>query len=165
MAANLDSAGLLKRLSDGGVEFVLIGGSAAIVHGSDVVTRDVDICASMADENVVRIITALQDVNPRLLSRPDLPVITPASQHLHNLKNMYLRTDIGRLDVLGELPEVCSFDELATNAVEMDVFGIRCRVIDIDRLIAAKRVAGRDRDLRAIEDLEAIKKEREGQSR
>jgi predicted nucleotidyltransferase len=160
MTAQLDSIGLLKRLGDGNVEFVLIGGSAVIAHGSDLVTRDVDICASMADDNVVRIITALQDVNPRWLTRPDLPVIRPDSHHLRGLKNMYLRTDIGRLDVLGELPEVCSYDELARNAVMMDVFGTRCRVIDIDRLIAAKRVAGRDRDLRAINDLEAIKKER-----
>jgi hypothetical protein len=69
--------------------------------------------------------------------------------------------DVGRLAVLGELPGVCSYVDLAKNAVEMDVFGIPCRVIDLDTLLAAKRVANRDKDQRAVRELEAIKKERE----
>jgi hypothetical protein len=62
MAATLE---LLRRLHDAGVEFIIIGGVAAIAHGSAVVTEDVDLCAPLTRENAVRIITALQGLNPR----------------------------------------------------------------------------------------------------
>jgi hypothetical protein len=49
MASTLD---LLKRLSDHGVKYVLVEGMACVVHGSQVVTQDVDICASLTPENM-----------------------------------------------------------------------------------------------------------------
>lgn len=82
---------ILRRLSNAGAEFVLIGGVAAIHYGGATVTDDVDICAPMDRANVVRIVTALADVEPRWRFRPDI----------------YLRTKLGILDVLGELPDVC----------------------------------------------------------
>ena len=74
---------------------------------------------------------------------------------------MYLRTDLGKVDVLGELPGVCSYEELASRAVEMDVLGLGCRVIDIDSLIAAKTFAGRDKDKATVKQLEVVKQYRE----
>jgi len=156
-----DLLDLLRRLAVAGVEFVLIGASAAAAHGVDLATKDIDIVASLTDDNARRIIEALQSVNPRWLTRPDLPVIRPESHHLHRLKNMYIRTDIGRLDVLGELPGICSYEELLTRSVEMDFGGVRCRVVDIDTLIAAKRHANREHDRITVKHLEALKKERE----
>ena len=64
------------------------------------------------------------------------------------------------MDVLGEVPEVRDYAELLSKSVEMDFEGMRCRVIDIDTLIAAKRAANRPKDHRAIRDPEAIKVER-----
>ena len=56
---------ILKRLSEHDVRYVLIGGVAAVVHGSPVVTRDVDVCAPLDDENRAKIIDALRGLNPR----------------------------------------------------------------------------------------------------
>lgn len=74
---------LLKRLKDHNVEFIVIGGLAAILQGLPVATYDVDVCAPMSDENIARIHAALRDVRPRFRFRPDkLPVyltIPPAS--------------------------------------------------------------------------------------
>ena len=92
--------------------------------------------------------------------RPDLPEITPDDGKPHGLKNLYIRTDLGQLDVVGEVPEVCTFDELKRASVEMQFGDVKCRVIDIDTLIAAKRVVGRERDYRAIQHLEVIKQQR-----
>ncbi len=77
------------------------------------------------------------------------------------MKNLYLRTDAGQLDVLGELPDVCSYEELVARCVPMNVEGLVCRVVDIDTLISAKRAAGRDKDLLTIRYLEEIKRKRE----
>jgi hypothetical protein len=46
--------------------------------------------------------------------RPDLPVVTEDSPNLHGLKNAYLRTDLGLIDLIGELPGVCRTEDLAT---------------------------------------------------
>lgn len=157
----VDTTLLIKRLHLAQVDFVIIGGVAAIAYGGDVSTEDLDICASLTHENAVRIITAFQDLNPRWFTRPDLPVVTAVDSNLHGLKNMYLRTDLGKVDVLGEVPGVCTYDELLERCVETDFGGYRCRMIDLDTLIEAKRTANRPKDQLSIRYLQVIKKHRE----
>jgi predicted nucleotidyltransferase len=152
---------ILRRLGAAGVEFVIIGGVAVAAYGAEYSTVDVDICAPLSHDNCIKIVQAFDGLNPRWLARPDFPVITASDPNLKGLKNMYLRTDLGKVDVLGELPGICSYDELAARAVEMVVLGTPCRVIDLDTLIAAKRFAGRDKDKPAVKALEVVKKYRE----
>ena len=156
----LSSLALLRLVHDGGAEFVLIGGMAAIAHGSGVVTQDLDLCAPLDLSNVQKIIRSLQGVHPRWRTRLDLPEITPDNHNLPGIKNLYLLTDLGPMDVLGEVPKVCGYAELASKAIEMDFEGIRCRVIDIDTLIAAKTVANRPKDHETIRHLRAVKQEK-----
>ena len=159
--ADLDTLQLLRRLREASVDFVVVGGLATIVHGGAVITEDLDICAALNHQANVRIIEALQDLHPFFRMRPDLGLVTPDNHNLRLLKNLYLWTDAGQLDVLGELPDVCSYEELVPRSVMVDFQGVECRVVDIDTLIAAKRAAGRDKDLIAIRHLEALKKDRE----
>lgn len=149
---------ILRRCTDAGVEYVLIGGMAAVAHGSPMMTRDADVCAPLTHENVLKIIRALSDLTPRWRMRPDLPPISVDSPMLDGLKNLYLRTDIGAVDVLGELPGVGTFEQIVDRTVPMDVGGFVCRVLDLDTLIAAKTAAGRDKDVIGVRHLEAIKK-------
>lgn len=152
-----DSYEILSRLHASGVEFVLIGGAAAAAYGSQVMTDDVDVCAPMGRDNAVRIITAFADVEPKWRMRPDMPVVRADDSYLGQLKNIYLRTKVGQLDVLGEIPGVCDYAEAARKAVTMTFGDLTCKVVDIDTLIAAKKVAGRPHDLRAIPYLERWK--------
>lgn len=148
---------ILERLKAAGVEFIVIGGVAAVAYGAPVTTDDVDICAPMDRENAVRIVRAFQDAEPRWRFRPDLGIVSPDDTYLGQLKNIYLRTRLGILDILGEIPEVCSYTVAASRAVVFDLDGLECKFIDIDTLIAAKRAAGRPHDLRAVEYLVARK--------
>jgi predicted nucleotidyltransferase len=156
MATKLDTLALLQRLNASGVSFVIIGGVAAITHGSALPTEDLDVCAPLSAESAKAIIEAFADASPRWRMRPDLPIITPDDHRLRDVKNLYLATDLGQLDVLGEVPDVCSYAELAARAVDVDFDGLKCRLIDIETLIAAKRQAGRPHDLRTIAFLEQI---------
>jgi hypothetical protein len=61
---------LLRRLNDHGVNYIVIGGVAAIAHGSARITEDLDVGASLSRENAVRIVTSLSDLNPRWHTRP-----------------------------------------------------------------------------------------------
>jgi len=148
---------MLRRLTDGGVDYVLIGGVAANAHGSAIHTDDLDVFAPLSHENVLAIVRAFSGTHLRWRHRPDLPVITPDDPLLSGLKNMYLQCDLGQLDVLGELPEVGSYPEVAAASVEIDVRGFRCRVINLDSLIALKRTVGREKDLLVARELELIR--------
>ena|SRR5437868_5433400 len=151
-------AELLRRLIAGNVEFVLVGGFAAVAHGATLVTRDVDVCCRFSETNLMRIQNALADLHPVHRSRPDMPLkLTP--EQCATLKNLYVKTDIGVLDCLGEILGVGDFDQVEKHAVELDVPSGKCRVLDLDTLIVAKQAVGRDRDLLAVKHLKEIKKQ------
>lgn len=150
---------ILKRLNEQGVDFILIGGMAAIVHGSPVVTNDIDVCVSFSPENIPKILAALLPINSRIRSHPKKMLLSDVIGNLNNIKNLYLSTDLGNIDLLGELPGVCSFEELRNRTVMLEIApDLSCKVLDIDTLIAAKRVAARMKDKLTIQHLEAIKK-------
>src|SRR5215469_7851819 len=100
----------MRRLVSSDVEFVLVGGFAAVAYGVTLVTRDVDICCRFSEANLMRIQKAFDGLNPVHRSRPDLPLaLTP--EQCASLKNLYLKTDLGVVDCLGEVLGVGNFDE------------------------------------------------------
>jgi predicted nucleotidyltransferase len=149
-------ARLLQRLSDAGLEFVLVGGFAAVTHGSFYVTRDVDICAVLTPENVAKLRKALGDWNPTHRMTPQkLSFLQhpPADELVHNL---YLQTDMGMVDILTSIKGVGDFQRLNAAAEEFEVDGHKVRVIALEDLITAKEAMGRDRDLITAKELRAI---------
>ncbi len=154
MASTLD---LLTQLTKHRVEFVLVGGMASIAHGSSMVTRDVDVCAPLTLENVEKILAALRSLNPRWRMLPNRPPVPDDAAKLAGFKNLYIQTDLGQLDVLGEITGVGEYADVARNAIELDLGPIRCGVMNIDALIESKRALGRPRDLQAVRELEAIR--------
>jgi hypothetical protein len=148
---------MLRRLSEGRVEYVLIGGVAANAHGSAIATNDLDVFAPLDHDNVVAVVRAFAGTNLRWRHRPDLPVLTPDNPQLRGLKNMYLRCDLGVMDVLGELPEAGPYPEVRRRATDMQIQGVHCPVIDLDSLITIKRTVAREKDLRVARELELIR--------
>ncbi len=94
---------LLQRLADAGLEFVVVGGYAGVVHGSALITNAVDICAVLSPENVEKIRTALADVHPihRVTHRHLSFLEHPAPGQ--PLNNLYLQTDDGVVDILSNI--------------------------------------------------------------
>ncbi len=149
---------ILWRLKEHGVEFVLIGGLAAAVRGSPVGTLDVDVCAPMSEQNVIRILDALRDIRPRFRFRPDKMLVPDDPARLRGIRDLNLVTDIGILDVMGDLPGVGSYESLIDKSGVLDIGGFSCRVLDVPTLIASKRAAGRAKDMLNIWHLEAMLK-------
>jgi hypothetical protein len=146
---------LVRRLILGNVEFVLVGGFAAVAHGATLITRDVDICCRFTEENLLRIQEALSDLHPLHRSRPDLPLQLTKEQ-CADLKNLYLRTDLGVLDCLGEILGVGDFERVLERSHEIELPFGKCRILSIDALICAKEVMNRDQDRVAIKHLREI---------
>jgi predicted nucleotidyltransferase len=148
---------LLQRLDDAGIGFVLVGGYAAMLHGSSLLTRDLDVCAVLTSGNIEKLRDAFRELHPvHRLSSPQRSFLdVPA--HGVALDNLYLNTDLGTLDLLGNITGVGDYERVARGAVEIELFGRRVRAISLDDLIAAKEALGRDKDLIAAKELRAIR--------
>jgi predicted nucleotidyltransferase len=146
----------LKALCDAEVEFVVIGGVAASFHGSARVTFDLDICYSRTTTNLGRLAKALAPFHPRPRGFPeDLPFIWDEST-LRNGSLFTLTTDLGEIDLLGEVLGLGAFPEVKARSIAVEAFGSRISTLDLTGLIKAKRAAGREKDLNALPELESL---------
>jgi hypothetical protein len=156
-----DFAGLLRCLAKTGVEYILVGGAAATAHGSARLTQDLDIVYRRSDENVRRLVSALAPHMPYLRGAPpNLPFIWD-DRTIHHGLNFTLTTDLGAIDLLGEIVGGGRFEDLLPDCITINVFGSPCLCLGLQRLIQVKRAAGRPKDLEAIAELEAILEERQ----
>lgn len=146
----------LKLLGDHAVECVIIGGVAATLHGSTILTNDLDVCYRRELANLDRLAKALRSVNAHLRNAPEgLPFILDP-ETLQKGLNFTFATDVGSLDLLGEVRGLGYFADVLKGSVTFELFGYRFPVLDVATLIIAKRSAGRPKDLIAIPELEAI---------
>ena len=113
-------------------------------------------CAVLTHSNVEKLRSSLRDLHPPRRHNPNkLSFLdNPAPGTL--IRNLYLNTDLGPLDLLSEITGVGDYDRVASRAVEVEMFGHRVRVIGLEDLIAAKEALGRDKDLLAAKELRAI---------
>jgi predicted nucleotidyltransferase len=154
-----DLKALLRALCDGGVEFILVGGVAAAAHGSARLTADLDAVYRRSPENVTRLERALAPLRPYLRGAPPgLPFRWDAATIERGL-NFTLTTDVGDLDLLGEIVGGGRYADLLPHTITISVFGMECRCLDLEWLIRVKRAAGRPKDLEALAELEAILEE------
>lgn len=146
----------LRPLAEYKVDCVIVGGIAAVLHGSMLLTNDVDVCYARDSSNLKRLSEALQSVNARLRNAPEgLPFILDAETLKRGL-NFTFSTDIGDLDLLGEVRGIGVYKDVLDGSLTFELFGYQFAVIDIGKLIVAKRAAGRPKDLVALPELEAI---------
>jgi hypothetical protein len=148
-------------LVGGGVDFVVIGGFAAITHGSARVTKDLDICFARDGDNLERLAAALLDLRASLRGAPaDLP-FSPDAGTLRRVEVLTLETAEGPLDVMTAPAGSPSYAMLRRHALEVEVAGVPVRVASLEDLIAMKQAAGRAQDLADLEVLEAIRQVRD----
>jgi hypothetical protein len=146
----------LKLLAQYKVECVIIGGVASTLYGSAILTNDLDVCYARNAGNLAKLASTLQSVNARLRNAPpDLPFLLDADTLCHGL-NFTFTTDVGSLDLLGEVRGVGFYEEVIAEAVMYQLFGHFFPVIEINKLILAKRTAGRPKDMIAVAELEAL---------
>src|SRR5262249_15524779 len=138
---------LLRVLVQGNVDFVLVGGVAATIHGSARLTQDLDVVYSRDPGNIDRLVDALRPHHPYLRGAPPrLPFQWDAATLRRGL-NFTLTTSLGDLDLLGEITGGGGYANLLPDTSAVEIFGLRCRVLSLPRLIEVKRAAGRPKDL------------------
>ena len=150
---------LLRLLIENHVEFIIVGGAAATAHGSARLTLDLDIVYRRSDDNISRLVDALRSIQPYLRGAP--PGL-PFDWSIRTVKmglNFRLITSFGALDLLGEIVGGGSYEELLPETIKVEVAGVDCRCLNLERLIQVKRAAGRPKDLEVVAELERILEE------
>lgn len=148
---------LLQRLLDRNHPFVLVGGFAGVVYGSSMVTRDIDICMPLDPSLIGKLRADLKDLHPILRQTQEKLSFLEHPTGLEKVRNLYLQTDWGPLDILSEIIGVGPFEVVASSAVPIPLYGKTCQVIHLNQLIASKEALGRDRDKIAVTELKAIR--------
>lgn len=148
---------LLTRLKESGLDFVVIGGVCVVFHGALLATFDLDICCAFGRENVRRIESAVKDLHPiHRLTANKLP-LEATQDSFGELKNLFLQTDLGKLDCLSEVTGVGDFATVLGQSVIASFSYGQFRFLNLDALIVAKKAVGREHDLDAVRRLTAIK--------
>lgn len=153
----IDFEKALTVLADAEVRFVIIGGLAVTIHGSSYVTYDLDFCYARDAENLSRLVQALQPYNPRLRGAPTGLPFRFDEQTLKSGLNFTLTTELGDLDLLGEVIGIGDYAAALAASVLVELFRHDFDVLTLEALIASKRAAGRPKDLLVLPELEALR--------
>jgi hypothetical protein len=146
----------IRALTAYNVEFVIVGGIAVRIHSSAYVTFDLDFCYLRTNENLRRIVAALAPFKPRPRDFPEnLPFIFD-ERTLQNGTNFTFKTEIGDIDLLGEVAGLGNYKEVESESETKHLFGCDVKILSLKGLIKAKRAAGRTKDLLVLPELEAL---------
>lgn len=161
MPAPLDPIRLFRVLADHEVDYVLVGGMAAVLHGSPTVTGDADIVPSPAEENLRRLSATLEDLDARIRSIAD-PEGIPFDPHpelLASMNLLNLTTRCGDLDLTFTPQGTEGYDDLVAHAIRFEIDDLIVPVASLDDVIRSKRAADRPKDRAVLPVLEALRDE------
>ncbi len=149
---SLDLPGMLEVLTRHGVEFIVVGGVWATLHGAPVMTFDLDIVHLRSADNIARLVEALEELDAIFRTHPRR--ITPKTSHLETSGHQLLRTSKGALDVLGSLDGGRTYEDLLEHTLVFEAEdGMRLRLLELPELIEIKSRAGRPKDLAVLPTL------------
>lgn len=140
------------------VEFVVVGGVAAVINGAPITTSDLDILHRRTPENVRRLVAAVTEIDATF--RSDSRKIRPNESHLLGPGHALLQTTLGVLDSLGTIETNTTYEDVLVDTFVTEVAGLSIRALTLERLIKVKEQAGRPKDLRMLPELRATLAER-----
>jgi len=153
---------LVEKLCDAGVEFIVVGGAAAVLHGAPITTNDLDIVHRRTPENVARLLEVLLQLDA--IMRYDFAHrgLRPTAEMLAGRGQINLSTSLGPIDPLCQLDEGRGYDELLRHSGPMfDDNDREFQVLDLPTLIEVKTKAGRPKDRVVLPILVATLQERD----
>ena len=154
---------LVVHLGKNDCRFVVVGGFCVASWGGSLLTRDVDVACDMSPENLCRAWQALEEFHPVHRMAPGRLPFTREQAESGALKNLYLSTDLGQINLLGEVKGIGSFVECWKASEPTRIGSEEIRVLTLDAIILAKRAMGRPKDLHAVLELEVIReRQRQG---
>jgi hypothetical protein len=145
---------LLEQICRTGVDFILVGGLAAVSQGAPIATFDIDIVPSTEDSNLHSLLDFLQGINARHRGRPGGQVLRPTLQDLSAGGHCLLMTDLGPLDILGAVEQGLGYGDLLEDSLEIQFRGHAIKILKLEAMVRMKRSSTREKDQRYLPLLE-----------
>ncbi len=149
----------LEVLARHHVDFVVVGGVAAVLEGAPISTFDLDIVHDRSPANVARLLSALADLDAHYRDLTGR-VLRPEARGLEGQGHHLLLTRCGPLDVLGAIGHGHGYQELIADSTERQLGDITVHVLGLEALIRTKLEAGRDKDRAVLAILRRTLEER-----
>jgi hypothetical protein len=139
---------LIRVLAECGVRFVLIGGFAAVIHGSPFVTTDLDVVPQATDENLSRLSDALERLHAKVWSQvtPEGLPFSHDAESLGRVSVWNLITDHGLLDVTMQPSGTYGYEDLERDAKHLKILGSDVDVASLADVVRSKEAANREKD-------------------
>jgi hypothetical protein len=148
---------ILKILCGAEVRFVMVGDLALAAYGRFPAALLLELCYDRSRDNIERLAQALEPFHPRLRDVPeDLPFRLDAATIASGM-NFTLATDIGDIDLFGEVAGAGGYKDVHALSITLALFGFQCPVLSLEGLIRCKRATGRPRDLFMLPEIEALR--------
>jgi hypothetical protein len=141
----LDLGALIQSLCRAGIEYIVVGGLAAVAQGAPVTTFDLDIVHRQTPDNIRKLHALLQSIGARL-RRPDDKILSPTVEDLGAKGHLLLKTRFGPLDVLAFIEKGWGFEELSPHSTEIDFHGHKVKVLNLEAILELKRDTTDPRD-------------------
>lgn len=140
-----DFLALLQTLVEHGVDFIIVGGVCAVLHGAPVTTFDLELVHSRTPDNIGRLLSALHDLGAYYRGQGDRR-LTAGPAHLASPGHQLLMTRFGPLDLLGTIGIGHGYEDLLQHTAELCVSGLHLRVLNLETLIEIKEEVGHEKD-------------------
>jgi hypothetical protein len=149
---------ILDALARHDVQYVLIGGLAAAIHGADYVTGDVDVTPALADDNLRRLSAALDELHARICveGEPDGGAFAHDAASLAGANVWKLTTDAGDLDITFVPAGTTGYADLRRHATVIEIFGVPTTLASLGDVVRSKEAAARPKDLEALPALRTL---------
>jgi predicted nucleotidyltransferase len=159
---DLDYKAIFKRLNELEVDYVVLGGLAVNFHGIPRMTYDIDMMILLQSENVLKLVTQMEDwgyrpkvpVDPKGLGNPSTRATWVIEKGMKALNFYSESLPISEIDIVIESP--IPYSELKERAVRFELEGVRIPTISIHDLIQLKLRTGRKQDLSDVESLRMV---------
>ena len=159
-----DLARLLETLQRHHVVYVLIGGLAALFHGSPFPTEDADIAPANDSDNLARLAAALRELNARIRTESDSEGVAFVcdARTLAGAQTWNLVTDAGDLDIAFRPSGTDGYQDLHRDATAEVLYDTTVEIASLADVIRSKQAANRPKDQRVLPTLREILARRDG---
>jgi hypothetical protein len=145
-----DLIGTLRSLCEHDIQFILVGGLAAVLNGAPVHTYDADVVYAQEPGNIERLSGVLQKIDAVFRIQPERR-LRPTASHLAAGGHLNLMTSLGHLDLLGTIGQGLGYTDLLPLSDEMAIGeGFSVRVLNLETLISVKEQLGSQKDLAVL---------------
>jgi hypothetical protein len=150
---------ILRILLEHEVDFIVVGGVCAVLHGAPVATFDLDLVHSRSKDNLGRLISALEELDAYYREHGDQR-LKPGLSHLSSPGHQLLMTKFGPLDLLGTIGIGHSYDDLIKHTVILEVSAFQVHILDLGTLLKVKKETITEKDKTVIPILQRILEEK-----